>query len=290
MSNEGAPPWVAFGGKIISGKPDGSFKSLVKGKDDNTDSEFDQQRKDAIAEAATGAVKKSFGGRVRQNVQPVQNTHQYNKGRPNDRDRGDQDRGRRGRFASRDNDDVGETLQKPSEKISLFSFLADKLPVTESKNTDSSSQNYHQNDSRGQTRHEGRSENRQQYDKNPSNNHSRDRATNYNSASKQLAPDARSPFVGNNLPQKSYENPKQSTNYENRNKTSTNNGYNAREAKDNFGKQQYQGPPNQNRNTSNKYGQSQGQNPSNQRRNDNRDRLVAHIKKKQVAIMPLEAN
>ncbi|KAH1028122.1 hypothetical protein HUJ05_001515 [Dendroctonus ponderosae] len=105
VSNEGAPPWVAFGGKIISGRPDGSFKSLVKGKDDNSDSEFEQLRKDAIAEAATGVVKKSFGGRVRQNVQPVQNTHQYNKGRPHDRDRGDQDRGRRGRFASRDNDD-----------------------------------------------------------------------------------------------------------------------------------------------------------------------------------------
>uniref|UniRef100_A0AAR5Q1Z7 Survival of motor neuron-related-splicing factor 30 n=2 Tax=Dendroctonus ponderosae TaxID=77166 RepID=A0AAR5Q1Z7_DENPD len=293
VSNEGAPPWVAFGGKIISGRPDGSFKSLVKGKDDNSDSEFEQLRKDAIAEAATGVVKKSFGGRVRQNVQPVQNTHQYNKGRPHDRDRGDQDRGRRGRFASRDNDDGAETFQKPSEKISLFSFLADKLPVTDSKKAHlpspsynrNSSQDYHQKDTRGQIRNdEGRSQNRQQYDKTPSNNHIyRDRATNYNSnsASKQSAPRAKSSLVSNNLPQKSYENPKQSTN-ENRNgaPTTINNGNTSRGnqgrpangAKDNFGKPQYQGPPNQNRNNNNKYGQSQAQGPSNQRRNDNRDR------------------
>lgn len=81
MSNEGAPPWVPFGCKIVSGNQDKSFKSLEKSKDTNAESEFDQQRKDAIAEASTGAVKKTFGGRVKQNVQPTtQNYQQYNRG------------------------------------------------------------------------------------------------------------------------------------------------------------------------------------------------------------------
>lgn len=130
VSNEGAPPWVAFGCKIISGNQDKSFKSLEKNKDSNNDSEFEQQRKDAIAEASTGAVRKTFGGRVKQNVQPVQNNQQFIKGgRSNERE---YDRSKKGKFTQKD-DDMVEKLQRPSEKVSLFSFLEDKLPLPEPK-------------------------------------------------------------------------------------------------------------------------------------------------------------
>ncbi|XP_066245062.1 tudor domain-containing protein 3-like [Euwallacea similis] len=134
----GAPPWVPFGCKIISENQEKGFKSLDKDTNVSGESEFDQQRKEAIAEASSGAVKKSFGGRVRQNVQQVQNTQQHNKGRTND-----QDRGRRGKFTKR-SDELEEKRQKPSEKVSLFSFLEDKLPATSSSNSNDYS--YHQKD------------------------------------------------------------------------------------------------------------------------------------------------
>ncbi|XP_030745527.1 tudor domain-containing protein 3-like [Sitophilus oryzae] len=133
VSSDGAPPWVAFGCKISTGNEDKTFKSLDKSKDPNSNSEFEQQRKDAIAEASTGAIKKTFGGRVKQNVQATQNTQQQyrGKGRP---DRPEQpDRGRKGKFAQKEEDGGFEKFQKPSEKISLFSFLEDKLPITETK-------------------------------------------------------------------------------------------------------------------------------------------------------------
>ena len=70
VSNTGAPPWVPFGDKIQTGDQGKPFKSLDKGKDGETEnSEFNQQRKEAIAEASSGAVRKTFGGRVKQNVQ-----------------------------------------------------------------------------------------------------------------------------------------------------------------------------------------------------------------------------
>ncbi|KAJ8937080.1 hypothetical protein NQ318_018015, partial [Aromia moschata] len=72
-SDDGPPPWVNFGNKIQTSSQDSDFKSLgTKNKEVNKDnSEFDLQRQGAIAEATTGAVKKIFGGRVKQNVQPV---------------------------------------------------------------------------------------------------------------------------------------------------------------------------------------------------------------------------
>ncbi|XP_076252663.1 uncharacterized protein LOC143191463 isoform X1 [Rhynchophorus ferrugineus] len=129
ISNDGAPPWVPFGCKIVSGSDDKTFKSLEKGKDDNTNTEFDQQRKEAIAEASSGAVKKTFGGRVKHNVQPNQN-NQLNKGK-NKADR--EDRSKKGKSNQKD-DEGFEKFQKPSEKVSLFSFLEDKLPLPEVKN------------------------------------------------------------------------------------------------------------------------------------------------------------
>lgn len=130
VSTEGAPPWVPFGGKILTGNEDKSFKSLEKSKDANIDSEFDQQRKDAIAEASSGAIRKTFGGRVKQNVQPVQANQQFHsRGKTNDKDH---DRSKKGKFSQKD-DEVVEKLQRPSEKVSLFAFLEDKLPMPEPK-------------------------------------------------------------------------------------------------------------------------------------------------------------
>lgn len=144
MSSTGAPPWVPFGHKLISENPDKPFKSLEKDKDGNETTEFDLQRKEAIAEAASGAVKKSFGGRVRLNVQPSQTNQSHSRG-----GRNGNDRGRRGKFASRDDESVEKPL-KPSEKVSLFSFLEDKLPVSSCSKNDC--QDYHQKDPRVQAR------------------------------------------------------------------------------------------------------------------------------------------
>nr|CAI5825081.1 unnamed protein product [Callosobruchus analis] len=87
--------------------------------------EFEQQRLEAIAEASTGAVKKVFGGRVKQNVQPVQN----NQNRSNQRQRRDQLKGKGKKMM--DEEDIMEKPLKPTNKVSLFSFLEDKLPVNE---------------------------------------------------------------------------------------------------------------------------------------------------------------
>lgn len=103
------------------------------------------QRKEAIAEAASGAVKKSFGGRVRLNVQPSQTNQPQSRG-----GRNGNDRGRRGKFASRDDESVEKPL-KPSEKVSLFSFLEDKLPIPPSCSK-KDCQDYHQKDPRVQAR------------------------------------------------------------------------------------------------------------------------------------------
>lgn len=103
------------------------------------------QRKEAIAEAASGAVKKSFGGRVRLNVQPSQTNQPQSRG-----GRNGNDRGRRGKFASRDDESVEKPL-KPSEKVSLFSFLEDKLPISPSCSK-KDCQDYHQKDPRVQAR------------------------------------------------------------------------------------------------------------------------------------------
>lgn len=60
----GPPPWIPFGKKIIKvSEQDKNFKALVeKEKTGKENSEFETQRKDAIAEAAKQGCKKIFGG------------------------------------------------------------------------------------------------------------------------------------------------------------------------------------------------------------------------------------
>ncbi|CAH1981201.1 unnamed protein product [Acanthoscelides obtectus] len=127
-SEDGPPPWVHFGVKIKTNIQDDNFASLSsKAKDSSKENpEFEQQRLEAIAEASTGAVKKVFGGRVKQNVQPVQNYQNRN----NQKQRRDQPKGK-GKKCMDDEEDVVEKPLKPTNKVSLFSFLEDKLPVNE---------------------------------------------------------------------------------------------------------------------------------------------------------------
>lgn len=60
----GPPPWIPFGKKIIKiSEHDESFRALAeKEKSNNENTEFEAQRKDAIAEAAKQGTKKVFGG------------------------------------------------------------------------------------------------------------------------------------------------------------------------------------------------------------------------------------
>lgn len=60
----GPPPWIPFGKKIIKvSEHDKNFKALAeKEKSSKENTEFEAQRKDAIAEAAKQGSKKIFGG------------------------------------------------------------------------------------------------------------------------------------------------------------------------------------------------------------------------------------
>lgn len=122
-TEDSPPPWVSFGTKIQSGNQDSNFKSLGnKSKDANKEnSEFELQRQGAIAEASSGAIKKIFGGRVKRNVQPLSSQKPFEKK--------EQSRSK-AKIALREKE-FEEKPQKPSGKVSLFSFLEDKLPLTE---------------------------------------------------------------------------------------------------------------------------------------------------------------
>ncbi|XP_068971756.1 tudor domain-containing protein 3-like isoform X2 [Bombus flavifrons] len=64
MEEGGPPPWIPFGKKIIKvSEHDKNFKALAeKEKSSKENTEFEAQRKDAIAEAAKQGSKKIFGG------------------------------------------------------------------------------------------------------------------------------------------------------------------------------------------------------------------------------------
>ncbi|XP_018579171.1 tudor domain-containing protein 3 isoform X2 [Anoplophora glabripennis] len=129
-NEDGPPPWVNFGTKIQTGDQDGNFKSLgIKNKEAAKDnSEFELQRQGAIAEASAGAVRKVFGGRVKQNVQPIIS----NQNRPN------KERQEKVKFKGKSltkEKDVEDKPVRPSEKVSLFAFLEDKLPLSENQTT-----------------------------------------------------------------------------------------------------------------------------------------------------------
>ncbi|KRT80286.1 hypothetical protein AMK59_7358, partial [Oryctes borbonicus] len=121
---EGPPPWVSFGQKIQSSiNVEQSFKSLDNSKQKSKESsEFDAQRQDAIAEASSGAIRKVFGGGVRQ----IQNANQMREKKPyNYKEKVKEKRVKKELQKE-------EKLQtKPPEKVSLFDFLENKLPTNE---------------------------------------------------------------------------------------------------------------------------------------------------------------
>lgn len=159
----GPPPFIPFGQKIQQAPVvDKGFKSLqtVQSKENaNDNAEFNALRKDAIAVAAKAATKKTFGGGSKQlvdtNVQKVldhgyseeQATYSLKLSRNNperaliflkrreersqkeksaDYDPSEHPRERRGN--KRDAEPEGA---KPPGKVSLFDFLADKIPAKE---------------------------------------------------------------------------------------------------------------------------------------------------------------
>nr|XP_023030498.1 tudor domain-containing protein 3 [Leptinotarsa decemlineata] len=123
--DDGPPPWVNFGTKIQNNNQESNFKSLGKNKDSvKENSEFELQRQGAIAEATSGATKKVFSGRVKQNIQPAKSTDNFKDKREH-----------RSKAKFTQKEEISEKPQRPSEKVSLFSFLEDKLPVTETQSS-----------------------------------------------------------------------------------------------------------------------------------------------------------
>lgn len=118
---EGPPPWVSFGHRIQSSLNNQPFKSLDNKQKIKESSEFDVQRQDAIAEASTGAVKKVFGGGVRQ----IQGASQIRERKQ----QGYKERGNERKVKKELQKE--EKLQKPPEKVSLFDFLENKLPTND---------------------------------------------------------------------------------------------------------------------------------------------------------------
>lgn len=116
-SNDGAPAWVNFGSKIQSDPQDKHFRSLEEKNEAKENTKFDQARQDAIAEATSGAVKKVFGGGSKQAVQqpvkpfrkPIEKRNQKGKAIPVQ--------------------ELEDKPLKPSDRVSLFDFLENKLPV-----------------------------------------------------------------------------------------------------------------------------------------------------------------
>ncbi|XP_024882419.1 tudor domain-containing protein 3-like isoform X1 [Temnothorax curvispinosus] len=178
----GPPPWIPFGKKIVKvSEQDKNFKALAeKEKPSKENTEFEAQRKDAIAEAAKQGSKKVFGGgtkqlldhsvqkivdrgftieqaeyalRVNRNnvdkaLRSLQKTDRYNNAKESREPR--EPRGKREKKT--------EDSKPSSGKISLFDFLEDKLPVQpESVETTNLSQNsYIQNNESNQDRFESR--------------------------------------------------------------------------------------------------------------------------------------
>ncbi|KAL3265880.1 hypothetical protein HHI36_010072 [Cryptolaemus montrouzieri] len=127
VSSDGPPAWVNFGWKISNTGDE--FKSSDKQTKEQSkeNSEFETLRQGAIAEATTGAIKKVFGGGLKQPVQNI-SRNDYNKVR------NDGGKGFKGKkeLKGGKHKEVEDRPQKPSDKVSLFDFLEDKLNITES--------------------------------------------------------------------------------------------------------------------------------------------------------------
>ncbi|KAL6426423.1 hypothetical protein ACFW04_009123 [Cataglyphis niger] len=166
VEESGPPSWIPFGKKIIKvSEQDKNFKALTeKEKASKENTEFEAQRKDAIAEAAKQGSKKVFGGgnkqlldhsvqkiidrgftieqaeyalrinrnnvdRALRSLQKTDTKHNVKESREPREPRGKRDK-------------KTEESKSSSGKISLFDFLEDKLPVQpESTETVTLSQN-----------------------------------------------------------------------------------------------------------------------------------------------------
>lgn len=179
----------------------------AKQKDnDADDSEFKAQRQDAIAEAAKGGTKKVFGGGSKQlvdgNVQKIIDKGyteeqavtalKYSrnnvdkalgnlKRREENQKRGNdyEPREKRGGKGSKDNADP--TASKPSTNVSLFSFLEDKIPATESTAKDTHhEQRFENNISSSFRKHDKENTNKSQHWSSNEHKSSHNRNSNYN--------------------------------------------------------------------------------------------------------------
>ncbi|RZC40305.1 tudor domain-containing protein 3-like, partial [Asbolus verrucosus] len=127
--SDGPPAWVNFGSKIQSDLQDTQFKSLDnKNQDSKENTKFDLQRQDAIAEATSGAVKKVFGGGMKQAVQNPVNINFKKSNEFHAKEKKPHNK------IKNNTKEVEERPQKPSERVSLFDFLEDKLPANEASN------------------------------------------------------------------------------------------------------------------------------------------------------------
>ncbi|XP_020288510.1 tudor domain-containing protein 3 [Pseudomyrmex gracilis] len=178
----GPPPWIPFGKKIVKvSEQDKNFKALAeKEKSSKENTEFETQRKDAIAEAAKQGSRKVFGGGNKQlldhsvqkivdrgftieqaeyalrlnknNVDKALKNLQRNDNKHNSKESREPREPRGKRFEKK-----SEESKPSSGKISLFDFLEDKLPVQlENNETTASQNNYAQNYENGQERLESR--------------------------------------------------------------------------------------------------------------------------------------
>ncbi|XP_018343989.1 PREDICTED: tudor domain-containing protein 3 isoform X2 [Trachymyrmex septentrionalis] len=179
----GPPPWIPFGKKIVKlSEQDKNFKALAeKEKPSKENTEFETQRKDAIAEAAKQGSKKVFGGgnkqlldhsvqkivdrgftieqaeyalRVnRNNVDKALRSLQRTDTKHNSAKESREPREPRGKREKK-----AEESKPSSGKISLFDFLEDKLPVQPEsvEITNLSQSSYMQNNESNQDRFESR--------------------------------------------------------------------------------------------------------------------------------------
>lgn len=163
----GPPPFIPFGQKIQQAPVvDKGFKSLqtVQSKENaNDNAEFNALRKDAIAEAAKAATKKTFGGGSKQlvdtNVQKVldqgyseeQATYSLKLSRNNperalmflkrreERSQkeksGDYDPSEHPRERHGGKREAEPQSTKPTGKVSLFDFLGSKIPAQETSSS-----------------------------------------------------------------------------------------------------------------------------------------------------------
>lgn len=135
--SDGPPAWVPFGQKVSQPViTDQNFRSLEPGKGkEPTSNEFEAQREEAIAEAAQGAVRKTFGGSSSKTLPPVRENQRFNNKRQSNRgDKPQVDRTTKldRKKIPKERDSV-EVSVKPTGKISLFAFLEDKLPTPDVK-------------------------------------------------------------------------------------------------------------------------------------------------------------